>query len=163
MYKKSLLVILLLVLVALVATGFYFFQFRKDNQFAGSNTEQQTQLQVEKTEFVGTQFPAAIPKDLPIEAGSTILENYESKTNDGRIQSTVTLSVSSSLTNTFNTYLRFFKDKHWLEIEPLRNVTAEKATTVLQYQAKRLMLEVTNDTNTNQRRVKLVLLESSKE
>ncbi|HMR55427.1 MAG TPA: hypothetical protein PKD34_02435 [Candidatus Doudnabacteria bacterium] len=161
MDKKKLLVIFLLALSAMIVAGFYL--YNSQNVSVQEQSQREAVASIEKTEFAGTQFPPSIPSDLPVEAGSKVLESSESKTSDGRIQSTVSLTTSNTLSNSFNSYVEFFETKNWLEIESLRETTTERITTVMQYQSNRLMIEVFNDDFTGEQIIKLVLLESSKE
>ena len=160
MDTKKLLVIFLIVLVAMVVAGFYLLNSQNVNTNQQQSSES-SELSVERTEFSGAQFPPAIPSDLPVEAGSRVLTNESFKTNDGRIQSSVTITTTASLNNALNNYVRFFETKNWLEITSLREVTTEKLGTVLQYKSDRLMIEVKNNTASNDRVVSLVLLQSS--
>ncbi len=156
MDKKKLLVIFLLVLAAMVVAGFYLYN---DQKPFGSDTEE-VPFSIERTELPGTQFPKAIPTDLPVEGGSRVLENSETIASDGRVQSTVVLTTEKTVANSLNEYLRFFESKNWLNIEELQTQSATSAMAVMQYQDNRLSIEVKAGSNNSPNTIKITLLEA---
>lgn len=68
-------------------------------------------LEVSTKELGNTQTPAGFPKNLPSEIGSKTLQNYESSTNDGRLQSTKKVTSSKAPLEALNLYVNFFKNE----------------------------------------------------
>ena len=50
-----------------------------------------------------------MPQNLPSIAGSKTLQNYESKTNDGRLQSTREMSIPEEADKVLKVYMDFFE------------------------------------------------------
>ncbi len=109
----------LIIIVLLVAAGFFWF-FMKKNDSPSVVKEDRLQAQqaaaefkVETKQLGKTQILSGFPTNLPQEEGGTILQNYESKSSDGRLQSTKkftsTLGTQSALTK----YVNFFEDLGW--------------------------------------------------
>lgn len=155
MNKKLLTVGILLVLAAAVAGGFYAYKQQHIVE------EVEIPFSVEKTELSGGQLPTGFPKDLPIAAGANILENYEAKASDGRLQSTISFTTQANLEAAVASYVEFFEGKNWLEIEGLFSSATESVTAMMKYQEDRLMIEAKSDPSTNQHIVKLDLLQTA--
>lgn len=70
-------------------------------------------IEVKTTELAKAEIPAGIPKNLPAEAGSKVLQNYESRTNDGRLQSTRQITSKKSAKDALDIYFAFFEKLGW--------------------------------------------------
>lgn len=94
------------VLILLIG-AFFIFRYQRHN------SQPVEQFSVNKTELSSTQTPSAIPTNLPVEAGSKVLQNYEAKTTDGRIQSTKKLTSKKDPKTALEFYSDFFKKQGW--------------------------------------------------
>jgi hypothetical protein len=113
--NKNLLRILVVVgLGALIAAGFYFYNLKKHPR------QQQQQFSVDKKVLAASQLPKGFPSNLPVEAGSTILQNYEATANDGRLQSTRVMTTKKTLAQAVKIYSDFYSKLGW-DIVPTTN------------------------------------------
>ncbi len=67
-----------------------------------------------KTEQVEpAQSPSGLPADLPVDPGSKVLQNYESRTTDNRRQSTKQITTRKAPAEAITFYIDFFKKSGW--------------------------------------------------
>lgn len=66
-------------------------------------------LEVKTSQLDQSDTPSGFPKDLPIERGSEVLQNYETHTNDGRLQSTKQFTVQKEARAALDFYTDYFK------------------------------------------------------
>ena len=92
---------------ALIVAGFLFLTYL-DNQ-----TPKIEPFKVTTTELGKATVPTGLPQDLPSEAGSKVLQNYEARTNDGRLQSTRQISIKKAAPAALKVYLDFLTTKDW--------------------------------------------------
>lgn len=64
---------------------------------------------VKTTELNKADTPSGLPADLPIEAGSKTIQNYESEDDDGRLQSTKKIEVNKGAKENLDFYIEFFE------------------------------------------------------
>lgn len=65
-------------------------------------------LEVTTTELGKADIPSGLPDNLPSEIGSRVLQNYESRSNDGRLQSTRQITSKKEPRAALDTYVDFF-------------------------------------------------------
>jgi hypothetical protein len=92
---------------ALIVAGFLILTY------LDKNASKTVPLEVTTTELGKATVPKGLPHDLPVEAGSKILQNYEARSNDGRLQSTRQISVSQAAPEALQIYLKFLETKGW--------------------------------------------------
>lgn len=66
-------------------------------------------LEIQTSQIDKAVIPAGLPQNLPSIAGSKTLQNYESKTNDGRLQSTREMSIPEEADKVLKVYMDFFE------------------------------------------------------
>lgn len=64
---------------------------------------------VRKTDINVASVPEGFPVNLPSELGSKVLQNFETKSTDGRVQSTREVTSKKDPVSIVRTYLDFFK------------------------------------------------------
>lgn len=78
--------------------------------FLNKNTRpKQAPLEVIKTDLGIATIPTGLPANLPSEVGSKVLQNYEAKTNDGRMQFTRQITSKKDARTALDVYVEFFK------------------------------------------------------
>lgn len=78
--------------------------------FSNRNTNpKQVPLQVTKNDLGIATVPTGLPANLPSEVGSKVLQNYEAKTNDGRMQFTRQITSKKDARTALDVYVEFFK------------------------------------------------------
>lgn len=92
-------------------------------------------LEVKTAEIDKLSVPSGLPQNLPIEAGSKILQNSETRTNDGRFQSTREVTSKKSPQELLKTYTDFFTK------EGYEGGFDEKISKGENYQVARMMKE----------------------
>jgi hypothetical protein len=99
--KKQKVLLLGLGLVIVAGAGLYILTHRapKNRPFAVNTT----QLQKSET-------PSGLPKTLPMDLGSKVLQNYESVASDGRKQSTKQITSTKAPKDALDSYVAFFKN-----------------------------------------------------
>jgi len=75
--------------------------------------DHQTQPKVTRTDVDPTVVPEKVPKDIPMEKGATIIQNYTLATTDGKAQSTRAFKTSKSLADNYKLYTNYFNDNGW--------------------------------------------------
>lgn len=81
-----------------------------------------------------TDTPLGLPLDLPIEPGTKVLQNYQSTTNDGRMQSTKQITSYKGTKEAIDFYVDFFKKAGWEG--GLSQISGETAETQLSAQMR---------------------------
>lgn len=99
--------VILGITIAIIAVLVLFFVYKKDK-----NTEKL--LEVTTSQLSPSETPAGLPKNLPIEKGTTVLQNYQSITNDGRLQSTKQITSFKQPKEALDTYIDFFNKLGWV-------------------------------------------------
>lgn len=139
MNKKSL-IISVLVLILIVIGVMYYLQKKNGNDASD--------FEVTQEEIPKNQNPQGFESDFPVEAGATVLQNFEAKTEDGRVQSTKVLSTKNSLTEAVQIYSSYFASKGWAEI-PSDSSNEENISVVLRKNDDLLLIKgKTNSDNT---------------
>jgi hypothetical protein len=100
-------------------------------QSPGNQTSSVTELKSEKIEVPTSEFPENFPTDIPVERGAQTTQNYISKTNDGRFQSTRTFVSVRTLEQNLKIYQDYAQKNGWqigsgVEQENLKVLTATK-------------------------------------
>ncbi len=94
--------------------GFFWFSYFNKSNKSLNNKNNTADFKLETKELSKTEALPGFPKDFPIEAGSTILQNYQATTSDGRIQSTKKFTTKLSTVEALDKYTRFFENLEWL-------------------------------------------------
>lgn len=94
-------------LVVIAALVFYKFYNSQDDSVVDNKSA--NNLKQEKTEIDNSVVPKGLPKNLPSEPGTKVLQNYETKTQDGRTQSTHIVTSNEKPRAALEIYLKFFK------------------------------------------------------
>lgn len=148
--KISLLIVLTILL--LIVAGVFFYLMPK-KQMENSRPED---FKVTTEEVKGVQTLQGFPVNLPVEAGSIDLQNYESTSNDGRIQSTKKFTTELTITEATQKYVEFFKKLGW-------QVTAKTTSPVLLVRKNdALKIEVTKSSEKNAKSVVEITLVQNK-
>lgn len=148
-FNKKLLIfagVLLVAASALAALSMY-----KDNLKDVDQTKEQ-EFSVSKTDLVSTIIPSGFPENLPEEDGSKVLQNYEAKTTDGRVQSTRVITTEETSEDIIKIYTDFFTKLGWV-IVPSNN--DDSAT--LMVKGNDTLLISTSEDASNVRSVSLAL------
>lgn len=135
MSKKTLVLTLGLLIVAL-ALGFWAFKNpKKDSGSPNNNSGQNNQNQdlgtkVEIKEVDKNLLPDKFPADFPIEAGAQILKNYNSE-DDDVYQATRQFASKKTVAENYKYYTDYFKANGWKitgsnDGSTIKSVTAEK-------------------------------------
>lgn len=103
--NKKIKIILIIGVLAVIAAGFYVYLNRPQH------------LKVEKKELDAAYIPAGFPSTLPSEMGSTVLENFEASTPDGRKQYTRTVTTNKDIQERIRDFRVYFVNLGWREIE----------------------------------------------
>ncbi len=103
--------ILIAVLLLIIGGALYLYLMNpKDSEPA----PQLKPLEVTTKELGNTQIPAGFPKNLPSETGSKTIQNYESRTNDNRLQSTKKITSQKPPREALDFYVDFFKGEAYI-------------------------------------------------
>jgi hypothetical protein len=110
----------IILIVLLIAAGFFWFFIRENNGQTADNNKDRLQPQqaaadfnVETKQLAKTQILRGFPTNLPQEEGGKILQNYESQSSDGRLQSTKKFTSTSTPQAALTKYANFFEDLGW--------------------------------------------------
>jgi hypothetical protein len=161
MNKKIVILVGVLILVAAIAAGFYFNKNKKQGQ--DPRNEEKIPFSMEKKDLAPGELSKAFPVNLPVEAGSQTLQNYESTTSDGRKQATIVITTSKTLTQAVADYVKFFEENDWLVIEGQAEATADKSTALMKKNDARLMIVSENNVETKQKTVEITLVQPPKQ
>lgn len=155
MNKKLLVVAGVVGLGAIIAAGFYFSSSKNINKYDKNEAKP---FAIEKKELPAGDIPIGIPKNLPIEKGSEILQNYESTTTDGRIQSTRVSTTNVALEKAKNDYREFFISLGWTDI-PTNVGDTNTATALLRQQDDVVTIVARNNVATKERTVEITVIQ----
>jgi hypothetical protein len=156
MNKKLLGIAILLAIVAAVAVGFYFMK----NKGTDSGNKDKP-FSAEKKELEAGELAKGFPENMPIETGSSIIRNYESTASDGRVQSTLVSTTSSTLTQAVKIYVDFFVSQGWV-VASNQSPDANNTTALLRRKDDALMIVGRNDVTAKEKTVEITLTEASK-
>lgn len=153
--NKKLVIIAGILSIALIILAVFYFSA---NRSANKNVEDSaiTTVPVEEGKIA-----SGFPQDLPIEAGSTTVQNYEAATKDGRKQSTLSTTTSKTLSEAVKVYVDYFTEAGWqmagtLDEQPdLVRAIFRKDTSLLTIEAKK-------DIESEENKIDLTLIESRK-
>ncbi|HEX3099865.1 MAG TPA: hypothetical protein VHQ41_02740 [Patescibacteria group bacterium] len=150
MNKKLLIAVGVLVIAAAALAAIYFFHIKKN---------QPKPFAVETKTLDAAVLPSGFPKNMPIEAGSTVLQNYEATTTDGRKQSTRVATTNKTLTAALKDYSDYFVHLGWTLI-PNTDAATNTTSALLRYQDRILVISGSTNDATKQNSVSLTLTES---
>lgn len=151
MNKKVVITLGVIVAVILLA-AFYFFVLKNRNN---------SKFSIEKQELGMAEIPVGFPRNLPIEAGSQILQNYEASTTDGRIQSTRVVTTKKPLDQAVKVYEDFFVKDGWKKI-PDTSATTGVMTAIFRKGDNLLLIKAKTTPELNQSTIELSLTEAKK-
>jgi hypothetical protein len=111
-------------------------------------------LVVNKTEVAGNVLPQKFPKDVPLEKGAPLTQDYNATTNDGRFQATVEFVTAKSLADNYDLYKSYMNKSGWKIVVDNNGTNGLK---VLAGDKSGAQLQVTMGTNsvTNQNTVSI--------
>lgn len=112
MHRKLLIIAGVLAVAVIILVAFYFFT---------QNTTQKPSFSSEKKVLSSNDIPSGFPSDFPVEAGSSVIQNYESTTNDGRKQSTRITTSNKTSQEAVKVYQEFFIARGWIEVSTLNS------------------------------------------
>jgi hypothetical protein len=98
--------IILAGVILIIAGGLFLYSSNK-------NQSKVIPIEITTDQLAKADIPTGLPQNLPTEAGSKVLQNYESRTNDGRLQSTRQITSKKSAQTALSVYVQFFKDLGW--------------------------------------------------
>lgn len=111
------LLLVLAVLLLLVAGLFLYLQPEGVNILTGKRDVAEKDFKLETKDTPSSAILTGFPKDLPMEAGSKVLQSYESDSGNGRLQSTKKFTTTLSVSVALEKYTSFFKDTGWLQTD----------------------------------------------
>lgn len=103
-YLLPFLIVVILVIALLLATH------KSDNLTSTSTQPTVSGSRIAVTEVDKAQFPEKFPKDVPIEEGAQIVQNFNATTADGRFQATRVFKTKKSLADNLSIYRNFLTD-----------------------------------------------------
>jgi 16S rRNA C967 or C1407 C5-methylase (RsmB/RsmF family) len=113
----------------------------KDN----NKTPQAQQIKVTKTEKAPTELPDKFPKDIPMETGAKVVQNYNATTEDGRFQATRVFESKKTIDENLKIYEEYLKTSKYT-LDPVVSVNNYKAVSGKKLNAQ---LQISLDYNTN--------------
>lgn len=132
--SKRLLLVLAIIVLIVAVLAYYFASKKPLGQDGGNQMSPVTVKEVSKT-----IAPAGLPENMPIEAGSKILQNYEATAKQGNIQGTRKLTTNKSIPEAVKVYTDFFSKLSWKVVEEKQD---ESYSTVLMKRNKSTLLIV---------------------
>jgi hypothetical protein len=117
-------------------------------------------LKVETKTLDSAVIPSGFPAKLPVEPGSSVLQNYEATTNDGRRQSTRVATTNKPLAEAVKVYSDYFVHLGWLVI-PTDKPQDNTVTTMLRNGNDTLLITANTDPTSKQSSVSLTLTQST--
>lgn len=149
--KKLYTAVGILAVIAILLGIAYYFKFSKHR----------TQpFKVSTKTLDSSMVPSGFPENMPIEAGSSVLQNYESYTTDGRKQSTRVASTSKNLDEAVKTYSDFFVHLGWTLIPiPDSGVGVNSVSALLKNDDNTLLISARTDEATKKNSISLTLTE----
>lgn len=160
-FKSFLVVIGLAVLLGGVALTSKFLVTDKNVEIAHKDEGEKkldrrpaVQGKVEAKDVSKKEIPGKLPKDMPSENGTRVIQNYTATSDDGRIQSTRSYESGKSLDENKKLFTSYFSKNSWEVVassdeEDIRAMTAVK---------NNLLMQVTINKNTEN---KLITVETS--
>lgn len=139
----------ILIVIAVVVGGFYMY-------YSNNSSEQLTkapEFAVQKNDLVDEKIPSGFPLNLPVERNSTVLQNYEATTNDGRVQSTRIVTTTKTVAEAIEVYSDFFATLGWVEMP----ANGASATTVLMLKGDDTLLISAKENSPTERSISLTL------
>lgn len=159
MNKKLLITAIIIALAALAVGGAYYFD-RSGLSLPGRQNHQKP-FAVEKKDLAFTELPQGLPQELPIESGTTTVQNYEATTTDGRVQSTRELTTNLALAAGVKQYADFFVAQGWTEV-PVENQTEGTVTALLRKKSDVVLITGRENATTKQKTVEITLTAASR-
>ncbi|QQS22840.1 hypothetical protein IPM19_04415 [bacterium] len=104
-------ILVIILIVSLALAGFFLFKYFSNKKLIEETREEAAKIQIK--EIPKSENPVGMPYNLPIDPGSRILQNYESTSPTGQIQSTRKLSTNTSAEASLVKYSKFFEDLGW--------------------------------------------------
>jgi hypothetical protein len=80
---------------------------------APGNTQANAPIKTTVTEVDPSTAPDLLPKDLPMEAGATIVKNYNTTTSDGRKLGTRVYVTAKSIDDNYKIFQTYFEQGGW--------------------------------------------------
>lgn len=115
---------------------------------------------VQKTEVDKSKLPASFPSDIPLEAGATITQNYNAKSDSGGFQATRSFETKKTLAENLTLYQNFLKGTTW----KINNTIDQPAYKVIfaSQTNKNLQISMSENPNTKVRTVNISYTEFPK-
>lgn len=114
-------ILLALAILAVILAGVFYFN-NKSKPGSSVTENEKKPFAVDKKDLPFGQLPSGFPQDLPVEGGSSVLQNYEATTTDGRKQFTRISTTSKQLPQAVKVYEDYFLGHDWMEI-PTSQIT----------------------------------------
>jgi hypothetical protein len=105
--NNKLVVLLVLLLLAIIGGAFYLKMDKGTGPDPMKGDASEKPKEVTKTEVPVDKAPEKFPSDMPIEAGSAILQNYNATAPDGRFQATRVFETKESLATNLTIYRNY--------------------------------------------------------
>lgn len=152
---STLAVLLLAVLAGLAAYAY----FKNGSLFPGGGIF--AGKEIETKAIAASDAPGSLPENLPIEAGSRILQNYEA-TSKGQnlVQGTVKFTTSQTLSAAVKTYTDFFSKAAWTVVSTKQEQGYE--TALMRRNDSTVLIVAARDSNLNQNVVEITLTEEGR-
>lgn len=135
------LLLVLAVLLLLVAGLFLYLQPEGVNKMTGKRDVAEKEFKLETKDAPSSAILAGFPKDLPMEAGSKVLQSYESDSGNGRLQSTKKFTTALSVSAALEKYTTYFQGSGWLQTDS----DAKTSPITLIQKNDTVMIVATND------------------
>lgn len=120
--KNKINLLIVLAIALLIVTGlFLYLQPKGQNPLASKKSITEQEFNLETKDTAPSVVLQGFPKDLPIEAGSKVLQSYESDSGNGRLQSTKKFTSSLTPQAALAKYVSFFESQDYVRTttEPL--------------------------------------------
>ena len=148
-------IVFLGVLVIVLLAVSWIFWFKREHV----DSKVPTKFKVETSKLPDTQTLSGFPEDLPMEDADRIVKNLESKTNDGRLQSTKKFITKLAPEQALYKYAIFFMQpkQNWI-----RSERGEiKSPALFKKDNDILMLVTSKDSKTSETVVEITIIQSS--
>jgi hypothetical protein len=156
MNKKLLGIAILLAIVAALTAGFFYMQDK-----SADNNSAEKPFSAEKKDLELGELASGFPENMPIEVGSEIVQNSESTTSDGRVESKLITTTNLTLTQSVKSYVDFFVGQGWVVVNN-QSVDANNVTATLRKKDDALMIVGRNDIKSSEKTVEISLTEVAK-
>lgn len=147
---------LAVIVIAFIVVGTVFLNAKYRNKQTPASTVQP--FTVEKKDLAPNQLPQGFPKDLPVEAGSSVIQNYEATTTDGRKQSTRISTTNKTLIQAVKVYQDFFLSLSWTKISTT-NPDVDTVNALFRRKDDVLLITGRTDVSSKDKTVELTLIE----